>query len=115
MLQRMLRIAALAMLVGGATAMTSEAASADSKSSAKAPTIVMYATPTCGYCAKARQYFSARGLHWDERDIEASAQAKSEWKTLGGMGTPLILVDDEKISGFHQARIDAALAKYTKK
>lgn len=106
--------ATTALVFCAAAALPSAPAQAAPKASAEAPAIVMYATQTCGYCAKARQYFKARGLHWDERDIETSAQAAQEWKALNGQGTPLILIGDEKISGFHQARLDALLAKYEK-
>lgn len=112
MMKRMLRLVMLAVF--GLASVGSGLALAATKSPAGEPKIVMYATQTCGYCAKARQYFKARGLQWDERDIEASAQAMQEWKALNGQGTPLILVGEEKISGFHQARLDAALAKYGK-
>ena len=83
-------------------------ASAQSQST---PDIVMYATQTCGYCAKARAWFKSKNLAWEERDIETSAVANKEWKTLGGQGTPLIVIDGERIHGFDQARIEAALAK----
>lgn len=77
------------------------------------PKIVMYATKTCGYCAKARAYFTERGVPWEERDIETSAQAAREFKSLGGVGTPLILIGDERLVGFQASKIDAALAKNT--
>lgn len=83
-------------------------ASAQSQST---PDIVMYATQTCGYCAKARTWFKSKNLAWEERDIETSAVANKEWKTLGGQGTPLIVIDGERIHGFDQVRIEAALAK----
>jgi len=75
--------------------------------------VVMYATKTCGYCAKARAYFTERGVPWEERDIEASTQAAHEFKSLGGVGTPLILIGDERVTGFQASKIDAALAKNT--
>ena len=50
-------------------------------------------------------------MKWEERDIEKSEQAAAEWKANGGVGTPLILIGDEKINGFDQARIDRALEK----
>ena len=106
--------ATAALVFCAAAALPSAPAQAAPNASAQAPAIVMYATQTCGYCAKARQYFKARGLHWDERDIEASAQAKQEWKALNGQGTPLILIGEEKVNGFHQARLDTLLAKYGK-
>ena len=79
------------------------------KSTTKTPTVVMYATKTCGYCAKARAYFREHGVAWKERDIEASEQAHREWKELGGVGTPLIVIGNERISGFNKARLDALI------
>lgn len=114
MVKRMLRALALTLVVFGMTALASGPVAAATEPTAGAPKIVMYATQTCGYCAKARAYFKTRGLRWEERDIETSAQAKQEWKTLGGLGTPLILVDEEKVNGFHQARLDTLLAKHGK-
>lgn len=73
--------------------------------------IVMYATQTCGYCAKARAWFTEHKLQWDERDIEASASARAEWKSLGGVGTPLIVVNGKRFAGFMPTEIEAELAK----
>src|SRR5690606_28772248 len=72
---------------------------------AAAPKVTMYAKADCGYCAKARAWFEANDVAFDERDIGESAQAEAEWKANGGVGTPLILVGDEKIHGFDAARI----------
>jgi len=94
------------LLATAAAAGASLAHAADAKTD-----VVMYATRTCGYCAKAREHFRARGVRWDERDVETSAQAAREWKALGGVGTPVIVIGDERIVGFQPQRIDAALAK----
>jgi glutaredoxin len=77
-----------------------------------APRVVMYATATCNYCAKARAYFTQHGITWEERDIEASTKAHDEWKAQGGFGTPLILIDGERVAGFDEARIESTLAKH---
>ena len=74
--------------------------------------IVMYSTRTCGYCAQARAWFSEHELKWDERDIEASAQSHQEWVDYGGVGTPLILINGARFSGFVPTRLEAELAKY---
>lgn len=76
-----------------------------------APEIIMYSTETCSYCAKARAWFSSRNIAWDERDIETSAAAKKEWQQLGGVGTPLILINGKRFSGFAEATIEAELNK----
>lgn len=77
---------------------------------AHAPEVIMYATSDCGYCAKARAYFDARGVAFEERDIDASPEARREWKEKGGVGTPLILINGRHFQGFDQSGLDAALS-----
>jgi len=81
------------------------------QAAAKDSPIIMYATKTCGYCAQARAYFTARGVPWEERDIEASDQARDEWRTLGGFATPLIVINGRNLTGFSQRELDLELAK----
>ncbi|MEO7916272.1 MAG: glutaredoxin family protein [Dokdonella sp.] len=76
-----------------------------------APEVIMYSTKTCSYCEKARAWFSSRNIVWDVRDIEASAAANKEWKELGGVGTPLIVINGKPFSGFAEATIEAELSK----
>ncbi len=76
------------------------------------PEVVMYATQDCPYCKKARAYFQAHHVAWREIDIDASIAAHTEWEQKGGRGTPLIYVDGQRIEGFVQAKLDAALAPY---
>ena len=84
------------------------------KPAAKSPEVVMYTTQTCGYCIKARAYLQARDVAWKERDIETSADAEREWKALGGVGTPLIVINGKPFTGFAQQVLDVELAKYGK-
>ncbi|MEO8460503.1 MAG: glutaredoxin domain-containing protein [Dokdonella sp.] len=91
------------LMVGGAMAAGTAKAS---------PQVIMYATKTCAYCAKARAYFRSHNVTWEERDIEDSTKIWDEWHDLGGVGTPLILIDGEKLQGFDQTRLDAALARH---
>lgn len=42
--------------------------------------IVMYSRSDCGYCKKARRYFSQNGIAYRERDIERGKQAHARWK-----------------------------------
>jgi len=71
--------------------------------------VVMYAVPDCGYCRKARQYFSSRGIDYVEYDISKSSKLMKEFRRLGGRGTPLILIDGRKIQGFNTRAIESAL------
>lgn len=83
---------------------------AASEPAAGTPDIVMYISPTCGYCIKADRYFKARGLGYRSIDITASEQGYASFKRRGGTGTPLIYIDDQRISGFSAARLDQLLA-----
>ncbi|MBL0163822.1 MAG: hypothetical protein IPP82_09335 [Xanthomonadales bacterium] len=74
--------------------------------------VVMYATKACPYCVKARDFFTSRKVAWDERDIESSPAARTEWISLGGVGTPLILINGKKINGYSESAIEVELAKY---
>jgi len=71
--------------------------------------VIMYAVPDCGYCRKARQYFSSHGIDYVEYDINKSSKRLNEFRRLGGRGTPLILIDGRKIQGFNTRAIEAAL------
>lgn len=73
--------------------------------SATQPRVVMYATSWCGYCAQARQWFSANRIAFTEYDVEANANAMAEFRKLGGRGYPLIMVGDERVAGFSQRRL----------
>jgi len=74
---------------------------------AKLPYIVMYATATCPYCAKARTYMAARGIPYEERDADAS----QEFQQLGGRGVPLFVIGSEVLHGFSPAALDAAILR----
>ena len=74
--------------------------------------IVMYARSDCGYCAKARTYFAQRGIGYRELDVERYAQAKAEWKRLGGVGVPLFVINGKVFRGFSAAGMDQRLARY---
>jgi glutaredoxin len=73
--------------------------------------VVMYSTQACPYCEKARQWFASRNIAWVEHDIESSEKARSEWKTLGGMGTPLIMINGKRFNGFSEGEIAAEVAR----
>jgi glutaredoxin len=77
--------------------------------------IVMYATRSCPWCRKARQYFSGRGVSWREVDIESSDDADREFKARGGRGVPLIFINGARVSGWSAedvgALLDRALAR----
>jgi len=72
--------------------------------------VVIYTTSWCGYCKKAKKYFTDKRIRYTEKNIEKSKIAKMEFKKLGGKGVPMILVGKKKTSGFSQAGFERIYA-----
>lgn len=73
------------------------------------PKILMLTTKNCIYCKKARIFFEENQLPYSELDIETSEKNMNMFQLLGGTGTPLIIIEGQKISGFNETAIRAAL------
>ncbi|MDZ7595447.1 MAG: glutaredoxin domain-containing protein [Thiobacillus sp.] len=74
--------------------------------------VVIYTTPTCGYCKRALAHMQSRKIPYLEKDVSANAQAQSEWQSLGGRGVPLALFGSQKLNGFAAASYDKAWARF---
>ena len=79
-----------------------QAAPAKPQPPAKAKSVVMFSAEWCGYCRKARSYFQANRVAFRERDVDKDPAARREYERLGGSGLPLILVGEQRLSGFSE-------------
>lgn len=73
------------------------------------PAVIIYTTPTCGYCHRAKAYFNQHGIRFTEHDVTASKQARKAFEALNGRGVPLIVIGDQRIAGFNKSAINRAL------
>ncbi len=74
--------------------------------------VVIYSTPTCPICKRAKAYLTEKGISYQDIDVAASSEAARELiKKSGQMGVPGIIVYDEMLIGFNQAKLDELLAK----
>ena len=62
--------------------------------------VVMYSTDWCGYCKKARKYFSDNFIPFTEYDIEKNRTARIRYKKMGATGVPVITVGKKRMNGF---------------
>ena len=62
--------------------------------------VELYSTSWCGYCKKAKQYFTENKIKYTEYDIEESLSAKMNYDKLGVSGVPVILYKGKQMSGF---------------
>lgn len=74
--------------------------------------VVVYSTPTCPYCHKAKEYFKAKGVVYVDYDVSEDIAKQQEMITKSGqMAVPVLDINGTIIVGFNQAKIDEALAK----
>ena len=79
------------------------------------PEVTLYATEWCGYCAATRELFATGGIRYSEQDIEKSSSAAEDHRRLGGNGVPLIVIGDEIIHGYDEARLRRTLKPWLKR
>jgi len=89
--------------IAGPPSVTGKPPERKAAAASRPPEITMYATDWCPYCRKAREFFARNGLRYTELDIEKSSSAHAEYKRLGGRGVPLIVVGEQRMSGFSEA------------
>lgn len=74
------------------------------------PRVKIYTTPTCPYCAMAKEFLKANGIPYEEIDVSTSEEAANEMiKKSGQMGVPVIEIDGQIIVGFDRAALRKAL------
>jgi glutaredoxin-like YruB-family protein len=74
-------------------------------------TVEIYVTEWCGYCKKAIAYMKSRNIPFVVYDIEKDSSAKQRHADLGGRGVPLIIIGNNKMSGFSPETLEYYLGK----
>ena len=74
--------------------------------------VIIYSTPTCPYCKRAKEYLSQKGISYTDYDVASDRdKAKDMIQKSRQMGVPVILVDDQLVAGFNQSKLDELLSK----
>ena len=76
--------------------------------------IVIYTTPTCGFCKMAKEFFQKNNVEYEEYDVAADPKKAEEMVEMSGqMGVPVIAIGEgdsqELIIGFDQAKLTELL------
>jgi glutaredoxin 3 len=72
--------------------------------------VIIYGTPTCPYCVKAKQFLKENQVAFGDFDVSSNRAAADEMaRKSGQMGVPVLDIDGEIIVGFDKERIKAAL------
>jgi glutaredoxin 3 len=74
--------------------------------------VVLYTTPTCGYCHQLKAYLRQRGVPFTEHDVSRDQRAAAEMMRLSGQqGVPVTSIDGQVVVGFNRPAIDQLLAR----
>lgn len=73
--------------------------------------VIVYSTPTCPYCARAKQLLKAKGVQFEDKDVSRDPAAASEMiKKSGQRAVPVLEIGGTIIVGYDPRRIEEALA-----
>lgn len=72
--------------------------------------VIIYSTPTCGYCKMAKAYFQEHKIDYTEKDVSVDLEARDHMmKASGQMGVPVIEIDGTIVVGFDKNRLKTLL------
>lgn len=71
---------------------------------------MIYTTPNCMWCKKAKEYFKEQNIAYNEIDVSRDQkQAQEMIRKSGQMGVPVIDIEGTIILGFDRPSIDRNL------
>ncbi len=77
------------------------------------PRIIVFSTPSCGWCRKVKSYLRDKGFKFRDVDISRDQKAAMDvQRRTGSTSVPVILINNRPIIGFNKAEIDKLLRNY---
>ncbi len=71
--------------------------------------VVLFTSPGCVWCTRAKQFFRKNQIKFKEIDISKDQKAAQDCIRHGCRGVPVVLVGNRWICGFDQAKIEREL------
>ena len=72
--------------------------------------VTVYSTPTCPYCKRVKDYLTQKGVSFSDYNVaEDREKTKEMIDKSKQMGVPVIVVDNDVVVGFNQAKLDSLL------
>jgi glutaredoxin len=72
--------------------------------------VILYSAVWCTYCKVAKNYLTARGIAYQEFDIDSKEGMASFANAGGGKSVPLLLAAGQRVQGFSAGAYDALFA-----
>ena len=65
--------------------------------------VVLYTTPSCPFCVRAKRLLAERGIAYDEVDVAEDDELRADLvKRTGRQTVPQIFIDGESIGGYEE-------------
>ncbi|MGI6620681.1 MAG: glutaredoxin family protein [Bacillota bacterium] len=72
--------------------------------------VIVYSTPTCPWCVRAKDYLKNARIEFTEKDVSVDVQAAREMFEISRQwGVPVLSIGGNVVVGFDKARIDELL------
>lgn len=73
--------------------------------------VVVYSSPTCPYCKKAKDYLNSKGIAFEDVNVAEDRSRLKEMMDISHQrGVPVIVVDNDMVIGFDESSINRVLA-----
>jgi len=86
-----------------------DASKAQASTQKKSDVVLLYTSPDCEPCDRARTWMQQRNVRFEERDVESWPPYKRELEALGSRIVPVLIINGEPQYGFLSAQVEAAL------
>lgn len=74
--------------------------------------VIIYSTPTCGYCNVAKKYFRENNIKFTDYNVMINPQRAQEMVEKSGQrGVPVIDINGKIIVGFNKPEIEKSLKR----
>jgi len=72
--------------------------------------VIVYSTPTCGYCTVAKDWLKENNIEYKEFDVAMDEEKRNELiKKTGQMAVPVIEVGEDIVIGFDKKKLSELL------
>jgi glutaredoxin 3 len=68
--------------------------------------VKIYSTPTCHFCAMAKDYFKSNNVSYEDYNVATDADKRREMVDKSGqLGVPVIDIEGEIVVGFNRPKL----------
>ena len=74
-------------------------------------TVTIYSTPTCHFCHAAKDFFDENNVSYTDHNVAEDDAKRTEMiEMTGQMGVPVIVIGNEAVVGFDEAKVKELLS-----